>query len=174
MPRPVLLAEAFALPFGAAALGAGAFLAAGAGAVGWAAGLPKSVSCGMGLDHEGDGDSDGDGGDGDGGDGDGGDGDGGDRRWRSSKHARKSGGHSGNRIATWDHYQLDNRRTGRAHGWSSLQVDLLCPSPTSIQCGQMWSVCFAYASSENAPFVTRISRGMLQATKARLSLDSEH
>ena len=95
VPRPVLLAEAFALPFGAAALGAGAFLAAGAGAVGWAAGLPKSVSCGMGLDHEGDGDSDGDGGDGDGGDGDGGDGDGGDRRRRSSKHARKSGGHSG-------------------------------------------------------------------------------
>ena len=47
-------------------------MAAGAGAVGWAAGLPKSVSCGMGLDHEGDGDSDGDGGDGDGGDGDGG------------------------------------------------------------------------------------------------------
>ena len=78
VPRPVLLAEAFALPFGAAA---GAFLAAGAGAVGWAAGLPKSVSWGMGLDHEGDGDSDGDGGDGDGGDGgdgDGGDGDGGD------------------------------------------------------------------------------------------------
>ena len=46
--RPVLLAEA--LPFGAvlAALGAGAFLAAGAAKL--AAGLPKSVSCGMGLE----------------------------------------------------------------------------------------------------------------------------
>lgn len=46
--RPVLLAEA--LPFGAvlAALGAGAFLVAGAAKL--AAALPKSVSCGMGLE----------------------------------------------------------------------------------------------------------------------------
>ena len=46
--RPVLLADA--LPFGAvlAILGAGAFLAAGAAKL--AAGLPKSVSCGMGLE----------------------------------------------------------------------------------------------------------------------------
>ena len=76
------------MPFGAAA---GAFLAAGAGAVGWAAGLPKSVSWGMGLDHEGDGDSDGDGGDGDGGDGgdgDGGDGDGGDGGGRAVEQTR--------------------------------------------------------------------------------------